>query len=429
MEKSRVLESAYKILLKHPLCSHCLGRLYAKLCRGLGNDVRGYSLKTAIAMELHRLVIENNRDSYREVLEKLATNSGEPFTSLYKHLYGDNIEQQECSICGNKLSRKYFEELAKRVYNEIEKYHANSFLVGVSVSRDRILRELLIASETGLEYSESIKNEIKREVGKIVRDKYGVEPDFDKPDIVVIIDFERDAIETIVNPVLLYGRYWKKARNISHTIWVVDGVKKYPYSLEEFFNDMLSELYGSERIVLHASGREDVDARMLGTGRPMVLEVKKPVYRLVSLDLVNELLHSREIEAVIESETNRSMIEYLKTEHSKRQKIYKALVYTVEPVSRDNLEVLEKTFNGVVVKQLTPKRILFRKKEHLRHRRVYEVKTKYLTENVFETIIRADGGLYIKELISSDEGRTTPSFTEVLGVQAYCIELDVIAVI
>ena len=101
----------------------------------------------------------------------------------------------------------------------------------------------------------------------------------------------------------------------------------------------------------------------------------------------------------------------------------------MEPVSRDNLEVLEKTFNGVVVKQLTPKRILFRKKEHLRHRRVYEVKTKYLTENVFETIIRADGGLYIKELISSDEGRTTPSFTEVLGVQAYCIELDVIAVI
>jgi tRNA pseudouridine synthase 10 len=43
-------------------------------------------------------------------------------------------------------------------------------------------------------------------------------------------------------------------------------------------------------------------------------------------------------------------------------------------------------------------------------------------------IIKTEGGLYIKELISSDEGRSNPSVTEVLGTQAICAELDVIEV-
>lgn len=38
---------------------------------------------------------------------------------------------------------------------------------------------------------------------------------------------------------------------------------------------------------------------------------------------------------------------------------------------------------------------------------------------------RGGGGLYIKELVSGDRGRTRPSFAEVLGREALCIELDV----
>ncbi len=423
-----VLGIAYKLLLKYPLCNHCLGRLFAKLGRGLGNDVRGYSIKTLLAMEIHRRVMDEGLQECRDVLKKLALNSGEPFTTLYKHLYGEEVSTEKCIICDNLLSRKFFQELADMVVEEIRKYHATSFLVGVRVSRERLLRELMVAGETSLKYSESIKNEVKREVGKIVRDKYGVEPDFDKPDIVVIIDLECLGIETIVNPVLLYGRYWKKARNISHIIWVSRGVRQYPYSLEEFFNDSLKELYGAERIVLHASGREDVDVRMIGTGRPMVLEIKRPVYRLVSLDLVNEFLNSLEIEAVIEKEGSRSLIEALKKELSRKQKIYKALVYVEESVSKSDLEKLVQVFKNATVKQLTPLRILRRKKEVLRIRKVYEIAIRSISNNLFEVLIKADGGLYIKELISGDNGRTEPSFSSVLGVKISCIELDVVGV-
>ncbi len=423
---NNLLESVKRILLKYPLCNHCLGRLFAKLGHGLGNDERGYSLKLVLTMELHR-IIRNDKDNYKDLLRGLAENGGEPFTKLYTHLYNEPISYRECILCKNIISRKYFEELADKAIKVINEYNATSFLIGVSIDKELQLKEIEIASESGLEYSESIKNEIKREVGKIVRDKLGIEPDFNRPDIVVIFDLAGN-YEVIVNPVLLLGRYWKTARNISHVIWVIRGTRKYPYSIEEFFNESLKEVYDAERVVLHASGREDVDVRMLGTGRPMVLEVKNPRFRLVDYNLLNSLVISNRVRGEIIGQASRKHIELLKKELSKKSKIYKALVYASEPISEEKLCYLEDFFTNKVIRQLTPKRILYRKKERLRIRKVYQVKTRYIDQHLFEALIKSDGGLYIKELISGDDGRTTPSFTEILGVNTYCVELDVIGV-
>jgi tRNA pseudouridine synthase 10 len=46
----------------------------------------------------------------------------------------------------------------------------------------------------------------------------------------------------------------------------------------------------------------------------------------------------------------------------------------------------------------------------------------------FELKIFCDGGLYIKELINSDEGRTTPSVSELLNKKCICKFLDVLDV-
>ena len=42
--------------------------------------------------------------------------------------------------------------------------------------------------------------------------------------------------------------------------------------------------------------------------------------------------------------------------------------------------------------------------------------------------LRVEGGFYIKEFISGDEGRTTPSITEVCKIAAKCLELDVLKI-
>jgi len=426
-ELNDILEKTYRVLLKYPLCDHCLGRLFAKKGRGLGNDERGRAFKTLLSIQLYEAIKEEPLKA-KNIVKTLARNGGGPLLSLYKTLYGESIGVEKCYICEGRLSHKYFNELAEIAIEILREYNASSFLIGVSISQETRYRELNVIDEIGIDYSESIKNEIKREVGKIVRDKTGIEPDFEKPDVVIIFEFETNDYRVIVNPVLLEGYYWKKARNISHTIWISKGVKQYPYSLQEFFNDSLRELFDAEEVVLHASGREDVDARMLGTGRPMVIEIKNPKFRLVDKELLNSILCSDVIEAIITKDSSRSRIKYLKTELSKKTKVYRALVYVNKKVSQKDLEKLEEFFKNRTIRQLTPTRILRRKKEHERIRKVYEVKARLVSDNLFEALIRADGGLYIKELISGDNDRTNPSFSSVLGAEAYCIELDVIGV-
>ena len=43
-------------------------------------------------------------------------------------------------------------------------------------------------------------------------------------------------------------------------------------SVEGHISDKLSPIFGSDKVLLHASGREDIDVRMLGRGRPFVME-------------------------------------------------------------------------------------------------------------------------------------------------------------
>jgi len=43
-------------------------------------------------------------------------------------------------------------------------------------------------------------------------------------------------------------------------------------------------------------------------------------------------------------------------------------------------------------------------------------------------IIKAESGTYIKELVTGDDGRTTPSLAELAGVKMEVKELDVIEI-
>jgi tRNA pseudouridine synthase 10 len=167
---------------------------------------------------------------------------------------------------------------------------------------------------------------------------------------------------------------------------------------------------------------------MIGTGRPLVVEVKRPHRRKVSVNAINELLKTDLIEVRLSGRTTHLKIEFLKGEASKKMKVYKILFYTDTPISREILRKLEEELTGKIIEQRTPTRILRRKKDHLRRRRVYDVKVYSLTSRIHEAIVRCDGGLYVKELVHCDNGRTTPCFAGILGVKTYPLELDVMAV-
>ena len=57
-----------------------------------------------------------------------------------------------------------------------------------------------------------------------------------------------------------------------------------------------------------------------------------------------------------------------------------------------------------------------------------EIQYEIIDSKTIKLIIKGQGGLYIKELISGDEERTQPNVSQVLGTSARCMELDVLEV-
>ncbi len=169
---------------------------------------------------------------------------------------------------------------------------------------------------------------------------------------------------------------------------------------------------------------------MLGSGRPMIVEVKSPRRRRIPLEKLEEAANKGGRGVVrfrFESAARRAEVALYKEEAARVRKVYRALVAVEGGLGVGDVDRLRRALEGAVIMQRTPSRVLHRRPDILRRRRLYSLDCSPLEEGVLmECVIEAEGGLYIKELVSGDRGRTRPSFAEVLGREALCIELDVV---
>jgi tRNA pseudouridine synthase 10 len=204
----------------------------------------------------------------------------------------------------------------------------------------------------------------------------------------------------------------------------------YAESIEELIAGPILELTGGSAAKLHAAGREDIDVRMLGTGRPFIIEVKNPKRRFFDLGQLEKLINERfqnKIQVANLMFSSKNMVRKLKAQE-KAEKVYQARVVFDRPVTDDELANLKAKLSNCKIKQLTPNRVQHRRPQKLREKYIYETEVKRLAPDQIKMIIRCQGGLYVKEMITGDGGRTKPSVTELVGAKADCAELDVIEV-
>ncbi|MCE4611587.1 MAG: tRNA pseudouridine(54/55) synthase Pus10 [Desulfurococcales archaeon] len=418
------IAKALEALKQYPLCDRCLGRLFARLGYGWSNRERGDAIKRVIIMELHRAAKEGGGEGF---LVEVAPHIGSQAEGVYRLLTGRQLEPEPCYICGGKLD-KVISMAIERGMKLLRTYEISRFIVGVRVDeRSVIEREEKLKMELGLPHGESIKSEVRREVGKTLMELGVAEVDFEEPEATLLIHFPSGEVEIQVNSLLIKGAYWKLARNVSQAYWPSPQGPRY-FSVEQALWPLLGVL-GAESIVVHAAGREDVDARMLGGGRPLIVEVKQPRKRRVSLEALEDEANKGGrglVKFKFYSLARRAEVRLYKEEASKVRKTYRALVVVERAVADGDVEVLEKEFEGRTVVQRTPKRVLHRRPDIVRRKIVYGVKCRRATPHLLDCLVEAEGGLYVKELISGDDGRTSPSFTEVLGARAECVELDVV---
>jgi tRNA pseudouridine synthase 10 len=413
-EVARLVEQSARALLRYPLCDRCLGRLFARLGRGLDNSERGRALKTLVAM-----VIE--RGGFRDdEVKTILTNAG-----LTTHDAGTT--PVSCYICNSALDYLLKELTSKaiEVLRSLEVEVAR-FLVSVRSGSQIEKREGEVVGLLGLDTWESVRREVKRYIGKAVARSLGLTPDFRNPDVYVVVDLDSRSVFAKLSPLIVAGRYVKVGRYISQMPWIRrDGTRKYKLSLYDICYRLLEVSKGS-KLVIHAAGREDADARMLGSGRPIALEVKEPRARSTALSTVRELAEPPWVYVRLERATSRSFVRLIKSTSS--AKVYRVVAVSQERLSGEDVTKLENFFHNVVVAQRTPTRVLRRRKDIVRRRRVYRVRAMLHSPYILEALVKSDGGLYIKELVNGDGGRTSPSFSEVLGKQLEPVFLDVLKV-
>ncbi|HTY15001.1 MAG TPA: tRNA pseudouridine(54/55) synthase Pus10 [Methanoregulaceae archaeon] len=406
LTESDLLDTVRDILSYGEICDHCLGRFFGKRSFGLSDDARGRSLRIAL-------------------------------------LIRDNLPFKEpggtCWICSNAFDRT--DEWAERAVQALDGIEFSTFLVGTRVPPLIAESEEMVWSDLRLTDPEPLKSEMNREVGKAIGVKTGKTADLANPEIVIILDLAGDNVEIQVNPVFVSGRYMKYERGIPQTHWhcrACHGAgcercnftgKMYQDSVEELIGRPAAKALGGENAVLHGSGREDIDARMLGTGRPFVLEIVAPRRRTMDLagleSLINASAEGR-VSVSLSRWCSHGDVETIKT--NKAHKKYRILVGLDGPVPPERLCSALSTLLGVTIDQRTPERVAHRRADKVRKRRVLDIVYVGEEDGRFLIEVTGEAGLYIKELISGDNGRTHPSLTEVLGIPARVERLDVIQV-
>lgn len=279
-------------------------------------------------------------------------------------------------------------------------------------------------------------------------------------------DLERSALPHA--KVFIEGRYNKLTRDLPQTVFFCPECKGHPrrrkgcarcQGFGKLTRDSVQELIGwvagvafkTRKNKFHGAGREDVDVRMLGDGRPFVMEMVNPKVLDVDLSALELEINRRnagrlEVHGLHWTEKNR--VRAIKeTPHAKE---YEARVAIVGEVDPERIEAIRG--KRLQVAQQTPTRVAHRRADKERERWVEfttfaRIATSARVEGSaassgeasgdsqpedtceWRVRIRTEHGTYVKEVINGEGGGTRPSLSELLGRPCRCIELDVLAIL
>lgn len=244
----------------------------------------------------------------------------------------------------------------------------------------------------------------------------------------------------------LEGRYKKLVRDLPQTVFHCPKCKGHPRrrkgcetcegfgkltrdSVQELIAWVVGKAFGTRKNKFHGSGREDVDVRMLGDGRPFVLELINP--KSFGLDLA-------ELEAEV-NRRNEGRIEVLGLHYSKKPRVvelkeskhakeYGARVQVQGDLETARAGLAAKVGERIVLTQRTPERVAHRRADLARERWLELQEVDVTDDGHLMVRMLCEHGAYVKEAISGEDGRTTPNLTEWAGAPCHCVELDVLAI-
>jgi tRNA pseudouridine synthase 10 len=382
------------------LCPECFGRLFGRLGHGLSNPQR---------------------------TERIVAALGAPLPPV----------NGVCTLCRGAFDR--WDTWTGRVATATTGLEWHRFSCGSRWDPELLAHEESIWTEVGTAWGESARGAFNRELGKRLAAVTGAEGGPEKPDLVLLADLPVGRVEVTVLPVYVEGRYRKLDRTLPQTRWpcrrcqgrgcdTCGGTgKTYAESVEELVAAPLLTATGGEGTRFHGMGREDIDARMLGRGRPFVLEILRPKRRTLDLGPIADAIRSSSRDRVEVLElTSCASERVVQVKESSPEKSYR--VGVVGATDEAKIKEALKLAIGRAIAQRTPTRVAHRRSDRVRPRRIVDAALVEHAAGRFTLDLRAEAGTYIKEWVEGDGGRTDPNLAQLLGVPLSVEYLDVLEI-
>jgi tRNA pseudouridine synthase 10 len=356
------------------------------------------------------------------------------------------VAEADCPVCEGAFAESG--EWLRAALKAARPYEFKTFQAGTKFPGPCEGLEREVSAAMGQEkVGESIRTEANRWLAaELARVTGAATSPEGRPDLVLEVDTRYWTARAEANSVFVKGRYNKSRRDIPQTHWPCrrctgrgcwecgDTGVTYAESVEDAIGDPAGPLFGAAGHAFHGAGREDIDALMLGTGRPFILELKDPRRRTADL---------AELERRINGESARSGVavrdlrmaapeEVAQIKEGEYGKEYLAHCLAEAPLSRAQVEEAAARLAGATLDQRTPDRVSHRRADLVRRRRLHRVSLEAMEQDPgtrFSLRVHAESGTYIKEMVSGDEGRTVPSLTAVAGVPVKVEFLDVVAIL
>jgi tRNA pseudouridine synthase 10 len=312
--------AGHKHLVRIGTCDPCMGRL--------GGKKRFEQTITESGVEIRASVVR--RDS---------------------HLEKARIEIPLCPFCENLYEEANL--LADIIYDAIQPYQATRLQLGARIPKDQIEAEEDIRKRLGAGGSDALKSGLVTEIARNLNDRLeGKKLVSDKPQILALIDVLTLTVELDIRAHYLYGRYQKLERGIPQTRWPCRACKgrgcekcdntglQYKKSVQDLIGNPLLSHFEATEHAFHGMGREDIDVRCMGQGRPFVIEMKEPKIRTVDLKAAQKLINdAAEGSIIITSLRDSNRSEVVRVKDTPAEKSY-TIRFRVMPLSEAEHAVL-----------------------------------------------------------------------------------------
>ncbi|XP_013884238.1 tRNA pseudouridine synthase Pus10 isoform X4 [Austrofundulus limnaeus] len=229
--------------------------------------------------------------------------------------------------------------------------------------------------------------------------------------------------------VFIAGRYNKFSRSLPQTPWLIDGERRMESSVEELIATPILSTFRADGFNFSSSGREDVDVRTLGNGRPFAMELLNPHrsrFSEVEMKQLQETINksSDKIRVHDLQIVSREAMSHMKDGEEVKTKSYTALIWTQKPIQREDITFIDE-IKDLTLDQKTPLRVLHRRALAIRQRVIHSMNTRYVDCHHFYLGLKTQAGTYIKEFVHGDFGRTQPNLCQLLKTDTNILELDV----